>query len=249
MSRRFLIIQTAFTGDAILLTSLLEKLYKADSGNKIDILVRKGNESLFLNHPYAGEVLIWDKKKNKYANLFRLLSNIRKRKYDVVVNLQRFLSTGILTAFSSAKETSGFNKNPLSFLFTKKIKHSVNNGLHEIDRNQLLVKDYTDEVAAFPRLYPSTADFNSVERLKHDKYITISPISVWFTKTVPAYKWIDLIKSHRSNSPRTKIYLLGAKNEFSLAEFIKEKSGEENIENLCGSLSFLESAALILRCF
>ena len=121
MSRSFLIIQTAFTGDAILLTSLLEKLYKTDPEIKLDILVRKGNESLFINHPFARKILVWDKKKNKYLNLFKTLTEIRKRKYDVVVNLQRFSSTGILTAFSSAKETIGFNKNPLSFLFAKKM--------------------------------------------------------------------------------------------------------------------------------
>ena len=169
MSRSFLIIQTAYTGDAILLTSLLEKLYKTDPEIKLDILVRKGNESLFINHPFAREILVWDKKKNKYLNLFKTLTEIRKRKYDVVVNLQRFSSTGILTAFSSAKETIGFNKNPLSFLFSKKIKHLVKDGLHEIDRNQLLINNYSDGIPERPRLYPSSSDFMTVEKLKHGR--------------------------------------------------------------------------------
>ena len=92
MSQSFLIIQTAFTGDAILLTSLTEKLYQTNPEYKIDVLVRKGNESLFSNHPYVREILIWDKKKNKYTNLFKILKEIRKRKYDVIINLQGMLA-------------------------------------------------------------------------------------------------------------------------------------------------------------
>lgn len=245
MSLSFLIIQTAFTGDAILLTSLAEKIHSTNAEYSIDILVRKGNESLFSNHPFIREVLVWNKKSDKYKNLFHILQEIRKRKYDVVINLQRFASTGILTAFSSAKEKIGFNKNPLSFLFTKKIKHIVRKGLHEIDRNQAMISDYSDGIAFPPKLYPSQEDFSSVNRYKTNSYITIAPVSAWFTKTVPAYKWIELIKECESQSPGIILYLLGSKEEHKLAEIIRFKSGVANIINLCGSLSFLESAALM----
>ena len=245
MGRSFLIIQTAFTGDAILLTSLLEKLHETDPDIILDILVRKGNETLFSNHPFVRETLVWDKKKNKYKNLFKTLKEIRKRKYDVVVNLQRFTSTGILTAFSAAREKIGFNKNPLSFLFTKKIKHLVKKGLHEIDRNQEMISYYTKGRAVRPRLYPSTADFMTVQKLKHSHYVTIAPVSAWNTKTFPAYKWIELIKNFSIISPGIQFYLLGSNEEYKLAEIIRIKSKENNIINLCGSLSFLESAALM----
>ena len=245
MSQSFLIIQTAFTGDAILLTSLTEKLYQTNPEYKIDVLVRKGNESLFSNHPYVREILIWDKKKNKYNNLFKILQEIRKRKYDVIVNLQRFASTGILTAFSLAKEKIGFNKNPLSFLFTIKIKHEVKNGLHEIDRNQRMIDHYSKGKAVRPRLYPSINNFNSVQKYKNNQFITIAPVSAWFTKTLPAYKWIELIKNYNTLFPDIQFYLLGSQEEYKQAEIIRLKSEENNIINLCGSLSFLESAALM----
>ena len=51
-----------------------------------------------------------------------MLTRIRKNRYDKVINVQRFFATGILTAFSRAKESIGFDKNPLSFLFYKKNK-------------------------------------------------------------------------------------------------------------------------------
>jgi len=41
---KILVIQTAFIGDAILATGVLEKLHRHFPESKIDFLVRKGNE-------------------------------------------------------------------------------------------------------------------------------------------------------------------------------------------------------------
>ncbi len=66
---KFLVIQTAFIGDVVLATGMVEKLHRHFPGAQIDFLVRKGNEGLLQNHPYLNEVLIWDKKNGKLKNL------------------------------------------------------------------------------------------------------------------------------------------------------------------------------------
>ena len=66
--KKILVIQTAFIGDVVLATSLIETLHQQLPEAKIDILVRKGNESLFQAHPFLNQVLVWDKKNNKYQN-------------------------------------------------------------------------------------------------------------------------------------------------------------------------------------
>ena len=114
---KFLIIQTAFTGDVILATALLEKLHSTFPQSEISIVVRKGNESLLKGHPFLKEVLIWDKKENKFRNLINLIKLIREKKFDVAINLQRFAGTGLLTILSGAKEKLGFSKNPFSFFY------------------------------------------------------------------------------------------------------------------------------------
>ncbi|MEJ0079988.1 MAG: glycosyltransferase family 9 protein [Puia sp.] len=118
--QKFLIIQTAFIGDVVLATVLIEKLHDYFPDAEIDFLLRKGNEQLLTGHPFLHEILIWDKKQDKQKNLLRMLKRIRRNKYDKVINVQRFFATGFLAAFSGAKETIGFDKNPLSFLFSKK---------------------------------------------------------------------------------------------------------------------------------
>jgi ADP-heptose:LPS heptosyltransferase len=243
---KFLVIQTAFIGDVVLATPLIEKLHAFFPEAQIDFLLRKGNEQLLAGHPYIHELLIWDKKKNKRKNLFSVLSAIRKNRYDKVINVQRFFATGFLTAFSGARETIGFDKNPLSFLFTKKIKHRIGGDhmIHETERNLELIRDFTNEVVYKPKLYPATSDFAYVEAWCSGNIITASPASVWFTKQFPAAQWISFIK----NIPvGFDIYLLGGPDDLKLCETIRDAAARPEVKVLAGKLSFLQSAALMSR--
>ena len=242
--QKILIIQTAFIGDVVLATGIVEKLHTFFPNDSIDLLVRKGNESLFLKHPFLNEVLVWDKKINKYRNLFGILKKIRSCQYDKVINLQRFAATGLLTALSNAKQTIGFDKNPLSFLFTHKIRHLVNGAgqqTHEIERNHQLIRSFTDDNVSKPKLYPSKMDKDTVEKWKKQPYICIAPASVWFTKQFPADQWVTLTNSF---PPNLAVYLLGAPGDAFLCDLILKDSNNPSVVNLAGKLSFLESAAL-----
>lgn len=241
--RRILVIQTAFIGDVILATSLLENLHQGLPDAKIDFLVRKGNEGLFENHPFLNEVLIWKKKEGKLKSLFQLLKQIRKSEYDWVINLQRFGGTGMLTAFSKAPKTTGFDKNPFSFLFTNKFPHKIENGIHETTRNFELIKNEISGEILKPKLYPAADDYNFVKPYQSKPYICIAPASVWFTKQYPAEGWIKLIDQLVD---RYQIFLLGGPGDNELARTIQDQiSSKENVQNLCGKLSFLQSAALM----
>jgi ADP-heptose:LPS heptosyltransferase len=244
--QKFLIIQTAFIGDVVLATPLIEKLHVFFPEAQIDFLLRKGNEQLLAGHPYIHELLIWDKKKHKQKNLFLILIRIRKNRYDKIINVQRFLATGLLTVCAGAKETIGFDKNPLGFLFAKKIKHQVGGGMavHETARNLELIRDFTDESFYRPKLYPSSADFASIDSLSAGKFITVSPASVWFTKQFPVSKWISFIKNIPAGYG---IYLLGAPGDAPICENIRDDCGRSDLKVLAGTLSFLQSAALMSR--
>jgi lipopolysaccharide heptosyltransferase II len=242
---KFLVIQTAFIGDVVLATGIVEKLHRFFPDAQIDFLVRKGNEGLLQNHPYLHEVLIWDKKNGKLKNLWKLLRLIRKRRYDKVINIQRFAATGILTAFSGARQKIGFDKNPLSWLFDKKIKHvisDVDHPIHEVDRNNELIREFTNEEVVNPHLYPSAQDTAMVQQYRKLPYITISPASVWFTKQFPKDKWISFAAAVPANYT---IYLLGAPGDAALGEEIRTAEIPATVVNLCGQLSFLQSAALM----
>jgi heptosyltransferase-2 len=237
----FLIIQTAFVGDVILATGLIEKIHQHYPDAQIDFLLRKGNEGLLANHPLLRKVLVWDKKQSKIKNLLQLISEVRRTQYDVVVNAHRFASSGFIAVFSGSKMKIGFDKNPLSFFFTSRIPHQFGNK-HEVERNHLLIESITDSAFTKPKLYPSNKDTEKVRSFQSGQYICVAPTSVWFTKQFPAEKWIEFLSSLKSSG--TNAYLLGAPSDRQVCESIKQASGDF-VVNLAGQLSFLESAALM----
>ena len=226
----------------MLATALVEKLHAYYPQAQLDFLLRKGNESLLKDHPLLHQVLVWNKKEGKYKSLMKLLSQIRAEKYDLVVNVQRFGATGILTALSGAKETVGFDKNPFSRFFTRRHRHDVTSGTHETERNHLLIQSITDATPAKPKLYPNQADFAKVEALKQEKFICMAPTSVWFTKQYPLEQWVTLIDSI---DPKYKVYLLGSPADQAHCEEIINKSTNSRVENLCGQLSLLMAAGVM----
>jgi len=248
--KKILIIQTAFIGDVILATSMLETIRaRAKEEISFDILVRKGNEALLVQHPYINQVLIWNKKENKYKNLFALSKQIRQTQYDIVYNLQRFASTGFLTGRSKAKLKIGFKENPFSWMFDRKIKHELDNGKHEIERNAMLlqVDNKADDFKVMPpKLYPTPANSIKVEGIigEQTHFLVMAPASVWYTKQLPREKWIELIDLQQSNRP---IYLIGAPSDQEFIQGIIEASKSEHTINMAGELNLLESAALIAR--
>lgn len=240
--KKILVIQTAFIGDVVLATSLIETLHQQLPEAKIDILVRKGNESLFQAHPFLNQVLVWDKKNNKYQNWVGLLIKIRSNQYDVVVNAQRFAATGAWTALSGAKIKIGFDKNPFSFLFTNVVVHQFSEkGQHEIDRNHLLLSSLFLTKVAMPKLYPTASDEMAVIHYQQTPYLCIAPASVWFTKQFPVEKWVNFINALPFKGP---IYLIGGPGDKLLCDQILQKINRKSVVNLAGRLSFLASAAL-----
>ncbi len=233
-----LIIQTAFIGDVILATPLIENLFEA--GCNVDFLLRSGNQDLLAQHPKINRLWIWDKSKQKNKNLLRLAWQIRKQKYDCVFCLQRFASGGLLALASGSNKIFGFDKNPFSAFFHKKIKHLLD-GRHEVERNLSLLEGDFEISVRRPKLYPKEFDYQKVDSYKKQRYTTISPASVWFTKQLPAKKWADFINALDFEGD---IFLLGGRGDINFAREIVRQT-DRKVEVLCGKLTLLQSAALM----
>lgn len=242
---KLLVIQTAFTGDVILATAVAEQLHAAYPQAVIHFLLRKGNEGLLENHPFIAKVLVWDKKEGKYSNLFKLLKQIRAERYDEVINLQRFASSGFLTVFSKAKHTSGFSKNPFAFLFDKKVPHTLD-GRHEVERNAELVNHLIKNDVNKPVIYPSDADYTVVKsHVGHiNPYVVFAPASVWFTKQLPIGQWANLLAKL---APHYTIVFTGGPGDAPLCHEIVNLEPQYMAKCLvlAGQLTYLQSAALI----
>ena len=264
-----LLIQTAFIGDVILATALVEHLHQTAPATPVDVLVRRGNEALLAGNPHVRQVLVWDKKHRKYPNLLQLLRQIRQARYGRVVTLQRFASTGLLTAFSGAPERVGFAENPFSGFFTRRVPHIIGDGTHEVERNLRLIANYelgirnyelaTDKRTEIitlihnsqfiipnspkPRLYPTPADeATAAPYAAVGDYVCLAPTSVWFTKQYPPEKWLELLAAL---PPELPVYLLGGPPDVAACAQLAQAANRPGLVNLAGHLSLLASAALM----
>lgn len=240
---RILVIQTAFLGDVILASPVWENLRAHYPEAQLDVVVKKGNESLLKDHPFLNKVYVFDKSQ-KVKNLWTLGKTLRANHYDLIINLQRFASSGLLTLLARGKETRGFEKNPLSFLFSKRYAHQMKPNWHEVDRNLQLISDLVPHPTRRPQLYPSASDIEKIQAYLTDTYFCLAPTSVWFTKQAPQKVWLDLIDQLQGEIP-PKIYLLGASSDAALLNEIVIASNNPGVVNLAGKLSLLQSAALM----
>jgi ADP-heptose:LPS heptosyltransferase len=242
--KKILVIQTASIGDVILATALAERLHLSFPEAMIDLMVKKENETLFAGHPFLNQVITWDKITRKYLDLFQIIRQVRKTKYDLVINVQRFFLTGMITVLSGAFDTRGFRKNPFSILFTHRAAHLIGNNVHEVNRNHSLINDFADSENILPRLYPTASDEITAGNLITGEFYTISPASLWNTKQYPVEKWLEFIREIPQN---VAIYLLGAPGDYKQCQEIIARSGHPGLRNYSGKLTLLQSAALMKK--
>ncbi len=235
--QKILIIQTAFIGDTILATSVAEELHNTFPKSDIYILVKKGHQDIFENHPF---LKVWTHDKtNKFKSLLYLIKKIRKEKFDVIVNLHRYFSSHLLTVLSNAPFKFAYSSFLKKF-YTHTVTHQFQRGVHEIHRYHAIIQPLTNsEKAYLPKIYPSQ---NLLENFSSDKeYVCFFPGSVWATKQLPPDKWIELTKKIPDNF---NIFLSGSKEDFNLCEYIKIKSQHPNVFNIAGIFSLLEVARI-----
>lgn len=253
---KILIIQTAFIGDVVLATSLLEQVKKYFPGFQIDFLLREGNQVLLKDDPTLEEVLVWKKKGQKWSNLISLIAKVQNKKYRFVFNIQRFFSSGLVTVLSGAQYKIGFRPNPLSALFTRAVEHHIpmpKNGdfYHEVQRNFSLLQTVKPELSMPkakdipPKLFVDKIELDPSINLEKN-FIALAPFSVWETKQWPLEYWLELI---RSLSKESQVVIIGGPDEFIRAKGMVKDLGanEKTVINLCGQVNLIESVKVISK--
>lgn len=250
MTKKVLIIQTAFLGDAILTLPMVQVLKEKNPDWQIDFLCIPATSILFKHNPLINKLIVYNK---RGGDSFRRIKKEVKNNYDIVISPHRSSRSSLIAYFSKAKERITFDKSSLSFLYTDKVKYVT--GIHEIQRNLSLLKPLGiyEEFIIKPELYLSTEEENKINELfalekinSADDIIAVAPGSVWFTKRYPKEKFAEVLRLLRNKN--SKIFLIGGNDDVELGNYLVTHSDNKNIVNTIGKLNVLESAELIRRC-
>ena len=89
-------------GDTIIGTTLCESIKKKYPDVRVDYLVYENLTEIFYNHRAIDNVLTLDRKSG-VKGWFETLKEIRKNRYDVVIDCRTIVMTSLLSLFSGAK--------------------------------------------------------------------------------------------------------------------------------------------------
>jgi lipopolysaccharide heptosyltransferase II len=254
-SKTILIIQTAFIGDTILASHFARAVKDQYPDSKIHFFLRKGNESVIQGLSTIEKTWVWDKQGGKTKNLMKLITELRKIKFDMVFNLHRHFNSGLVASMMKSPVKVGFKQNPLSMFYTHKVDHLIphvpaeNEKViwHEVQRNLQLIQKLDpkymisdDQKVYKPELPIQQKNIDKVSGFVKDNYFVVAPASVWFTKAWSEHKYKELTAELVKLG---KVYFIGAPTDKDLCDRIRKDL--PNTENLCGGLNLLDSAALM----
>jgi heptosyltransferase II len=247
---KILIIQTAFLGDLILTTAFIREVAKKFPNAEIHILIKAGTETILKNNPHIQKIISLDKKKSKSLFYFlKFISNLRKEKYSICYSAHFSFRSSQFAFFSGAKIRIGYVESGFSFLHTEKISRPIE-GIHEVDKLfKLLDKEKKFSLQdKRPEIFFDELEKSEFQKLlPTEKYISIAPSSLWETKRMPVYKFIELIQKI-IGTRNEKILLIGSKDDIPLTEeILKAFPNEKRIIDFAGKTNLRELAFLISK--
>lgn len=199
-NEKVLILKPSSLGDIVHSLAFLNSLKESYPELKIHWVVAKGFEDLLESHQMIEKIFIinkdsWKSIKNLFETLrefFNLSKNLKKEDYDLVVDLQGLLRSGIISWLSKAPLRVGFREaREFSFLFyNKKISAPINQ--HAVYRYLKIAENLgaRTDLIKFP--LPDPIEPSWLNNFKD--FVTIIPSARWQSKKWPLPYFVELIK-------------------------------------------------------
>ena len=132
--RNILVINLMHIGDLMLVTPVLRTLRTNYPSARLTLLADKKLRDLVEFNPHIDECLLIDKKgkDDHLGSFFRFILGVRKKKFDLVINLHRNERASAIAAFSGAKRIVGYAKPGFSLFFDEVLpnKKAVMHQIH-----------------------------------------------------------------------------------------------------------------------
>jgi heptosyltransferase-2 len=242
---RTLVIQTAFLGDVVLTTGLLNRLARQEG--PVDVVTTRAAAPLLTTHPAVSRVVVFDKKGEHrgLAGLFHMARVLREARYQRAYLPHRSLRTAVLALLARIPARIGFAGSPGSPLYTERVPWPRDT--HEADRLLMLADRHPGGPAGGEvrvSLGITSQDRDEAEAWLARNgigapFVAIAPGSIWGTKRWPGYA--ELVQ--RLTEP---VVIVGGPEDRELGAAIAS-GAPDRVRNAAGELSLRASAALIDR--
>lgn len=259
---KILIIKLSSLGDIILSTAALrairEKFPQGSQENfKISFLIQEESKEILLRSPYIDELLVCDlKNKDKgLSGLWGIGRQLRKKNFDIAIDLQNSRASHILSYFSGCVNRYGYDNKKFAWLLNHRIKDEkppIDPVTHQFRVLKMLGIDLLDNSL---ELWPSLEDTKHVEELLNAQWlsvtqkivgINISASKRWSTKLWPRQYLMRLCVELGLRDIR--VVVTGTEQDLTFANSLINQLKNTKIINACGKTSVNELAVLIKKC-
>lgn len=148
LPNRILIIKPSSLGDIVHALPVLAAIRRAWPNAYVAWLVATPFASLLDGHPLIDEVIRFDRARygrmlrspSAFAGFLKFVGEIRRRRFDLVIDLQGLIRSGFFSIASGASQRIGFrHARELAWLFYSKRVHVASNVHHAVDQNMAVV--------------------------------------------------------------------------------------------------------------
>ncbi|WP_022853982.1 lipopolysaccharide heptosyltransferase I [Thermodesulfatator atlanticus] len=248
---KVLIIKLSSLGDVIHSLPVLSVLKGA--GAEVDWVVEEENEALLRGHPYLSRLIVWPRKRllkrlkaRDFAAIretYSLVREIRAKTYDVVIDLQGLLKSGVVAGLSRARYKIGFanHREASTFFYNVKLapyspdEHAVRRYLSTLNILGLETNHIDFVFPPFPPFKGLAQKFALPE-----KFAVLIPCTRWQTKhwTISGWQELSLLLTQKGLAP---VFVGSAADKSYVAKILAKGEGL----SLCGKTSLLELASII----
>ncbi|MFH1905324.1 MAG: lipopolysaccharide heptosyltransferase I [bacterium] len=252
MGRKILIIKPSSMGDIIHALPVLATLRKHYPKAEIAWIVKNKFSDLLAGNPDLTDVIPFD------SNSFlQLINTLRKRDFDVALDLQGLFRSGILAYLSKASHRIGFSKinsRELSYIFYNHKVTPPQKAVHVVDKNLSLLESlgiseyiYDFKIPISIQDLRFAKEFFASRKLvpERNKIIMLNPGAGWPTKRWPSEKFIRLADKLTEHI-NTKVIMSWGPQEKEIIENIK--SNENNRITIMPQSTIKQLAAIIKSC-
>ncbi len=252
---RTLLIHTAWLGDLVLTTPLVDHLRADPDLEALALVTTPAASSLFHRDPRIDELIVYDKRGHDrgIGGYRRVIKRIRAFAPDRVLCPHRSLRSGLLTIFSGAWDRIGYSNSVFSLSFSRMVHY--NPELHEVDRLLSLAGvEPNVETPPMPSLFNDPEEAGAARKRLADAKIghpiALAPGSAWMTKRWPLECWIELLRTMLLDHEGGFV-LLGGSADAELCDTIRDAfsaADAARLLNLAGVISLRESFQILRLC-
>ncbi|MCX8031124.1 MAG: lipopolysaccharide heptosyltransferase II [Thermodesulfovibrionales bacterium] len=247
--KKILIVKPSSLGDIVHSLPFLNAIKNRFETAEIHWVVARGFDNIIENHPMINKLIVINKDdwknlskiKDTFSELSQTFITLKNESYDITIDLQGLLRSGIITYLSGAPLRIGFSdsREGSSLFYTDKIYGGKD--IHAVDRYLKIARALgcSIENVIFP--LPLVFESDKIKEFKASikDYALIIPGARWKTKIFPPEKFSQIIKMLNITS-----VIIGSKADIEIADLIVKYSDGKAI-SIAGNTTIEELIHLI----